>query len=212
MDENLVPIIDYSNSKIIKYLSKEEVKKIFNLEFSLNEDISMNIKCIMNKPIIFKKISLDNNETKYDQLIYLTFRYFDEEFNDFKFLNIILIIQNHFDENNKFILILSYKNLKEQFDIYSDFDTYYNNFVNIFSLFDNSKDATIYFIDDESNEPIILKHLSHLKNENQSLFNTIISSLAKFSFELDSSETKLFNPEDNFSWSELLSDYFINLK
>lgn len=213
MNDNLIPIIDSSNSKIIKYLTKEETKKIFNLDFSSNIDISTNIKCLANKPIIFKKSSiLDNNNFKFDQLVYLTYKYFDEKLNIYKPLNIILIIQNHFDKGNKFILILSHKNLKDQIDIYSDFDTYYNNFVNVFSLFDNSKIMTIYFIDEKSKEPIVLNHLSHLKNENLPLFDLIISSLEKFSFELDLSETELFNSKDNFSWSELLSDYFINLK
>lgn len=203
MDNQLIPIIDSEKSNQIKYLTIEEANEIFNFRFDIDKDISMNIKSVLNKPIIYYN---KNKHFNYDQLLYLSFRDFQDKLGEYIPLNVIISI-NHKDKNNKFIMILSHKNLKDQFEVYSDFEKHYSRFNTLFNALDSNTELSIYYIDKGD-----ITNLSVLFCEDYALYDLLINSLSKMVTELDNSEHKLFKyQEDEFSWTNLLSEYIFNI-
>lgn len=159
MNDQLIPVIDSDNSELIKYLSVKEANEIFNFRFDIDSDISMNIKSMMNKSIIYYN---KDKHFEYDQLLNLSFKNFEEEIGEFIPLYVIILINHKSKSNNKFIMILSHKNLKDQFELYNDFEKYYSNFKSLFNFLDGEKELSIYYIGENDNEII---HLSILSDE-----------------------------------------------
>ena len=206
MNDQLIPVIDSDTSESIKYLSIKEANEIFNFRFDIDSDISMNIKSMMNKSIIYYN-KKDDNFT-YDQMLNLSFKYFDEELGIFIPLYAIILI-NHKNKNNKFIMILSHKNLKDQFELYNDFEKHYIRFKSLFNFLDGDKELSIYYIGENDNGII---HLSALSNADYYIYNLLITTLSKMVLELDNSDHKLFKYQEDFSWTDLLSDYILSIE
>lgn len=205
MNDQLIPVIDSDNSELIKYLSVKEANEIFNFRFDIDSDISMNIKSMMNKSIIYYN---KDKHFEYDQLLNLSFKNFEEEIGEFIPLYVIILINHKSKSNNKFIMILSHKNLKDQFELYNDFEKYYSNFKSLFNFLDGEKELSIYYIGENDNEII---HLSILSDEDYYVYNSLITTLSKMALELDNSDHKLFNYQKDFSWTDLLSNYILNI-
>ena len=80
MNDQLIPVIDSDTSKLIKYLSIKEANEMFNFRFDIDSDISMNIKSMMNKTVIYYNKTVINpkdNHFTYDQMLNLSFKNFD---------------------------------------------------------------------------------------------------------------------------------------
>lgn len=209
MNDQLIPVIDSDTSKLIKYLSIKEANEMFNFRFDIDSDISMNIKSMMNKTVIYYNKTVINpkdNHFTYDQMLNLSFKNFDEDLGIFKPFYVILLI-NHKSKKNKFIMILSHKNLKDQFELYNDFEKYYTRFKSLFDFLDSDIGLSIYYNDDNK-----ITHLSVLSDEDYQLYNLLITILSKMVLELDNSDHKLFNYQEDFSWTDLLSDYILSIE
>ena len=167
MNDQLIPVIDSDTSKLIKYLSIKEANEMFNFRFDIDSDISMNIKSMMNKTVIYYNKTVINptdNHFTYDQMLNLSFKNFDEDLGIFKPFYVILLI-NHKSKKNKFIMVLSHKNLKDQFELYNDFEKYYTRFKSLFDFLDSDIGLSIYYNDDNK-----ITHLSVLSDEDQRWF------------------------------------------
>ena len=82
MNDQLIPVIDSDTSKLIKYLSIKEANEMFNFRFDIDSDISMNIKSMINKTVIYYKTMIINpteNHKTYDQFLTLTTTNFLED-------------------------------------------------------------------------------------------------------------------------------------
>ena len=211
MNDQLIPVIDSDTSKLIKYLSIKEANEMFNFRFDIDSDISMNIKSMMNKTVIYYNKTVINpkdNHFTYDQMLNLSFKNFDEDLGIFKPFYVILLI-NHKSKKNKFIMILSHKNLKDQFELYNDFEKYYARFKSLFDFLDSDIGLSIYYNGENDNK---ITHLSVLSDEDYPLYNLLIKILSKMVLELDNSDHKLFNYQEDFSWTDLLSDYILSIE
>ena len=136
------------------------------------------------------------------------FKNFDEDLGIFKPFYVILLI-NHKSKKNKFIMILSHKNLKDQFELYNDFEKYYARFKSLFDFLDSDIGLSIYYNGENDNK---ITHLSVLSDEDYPLYNLLITILSKMVLELDNSDHKLFNYQEDFSWTDLLSDYILSIE
>nr|DAI60500.1 MAG TPA: hypothetical protein [Caudoviricetes sp.] len=209
MNDQLIPVIDSDTSESITYLLTKEANEIFNFRFDIDSDISMNIKSTMNKSIIY--YNKKDNHFEYDQLLNLSFKNFDEESGIFIPLYVIILIDHKSKNNNKFIMILSRKNLRDQFELYNDFEKYYSRFKSLFDFLDSDIGLSIYYnYNDENNNKIA--HLSVLSDEDYELYNLLITALSKMVLELDNSDHKLFKYQEDFSWTDLLSDYILSIE
>lgn len=209
MNDQLIPVIDSVTSESITYLLTKEANEIFNFRFDIDSDISMNIKSTMNKSIIY--YNKKDNHFEYDQLLNLSFKNFDEESGIFIPLYVIILIDHKSKNNNKFIMILSRKNLRDQFELYNDFEKYYSRFKSLFDFLDSDIGLSIYYnYNDENNNKIA--HLSVLSDEDYELYNLLITALSKMVLELDNSDHKLFKYQEDFSWTDLLSDYILSIE
>lgn len=207
MNDQLIPVIDSNTSESIKYLSIKEANEIFNFRFDIDSDISMNIKSMMNKTIIY--YNKKDNHFTYDQMLNLSIKNFDEDLGIFKPFYVILLINHKSKNDNKFIMILSHKNLKDQFELYNDFEKYYSRFKSLFDFLDSDIGLSIYYNGENDNN---ITHLSVLSNEDYCLYNLLITILSKMVLELDNSDHKLFNYQKDFSWTDLLSDYILSIE
>lgn len=206
MNDQLIPVIDSDTSESIKYLSIKEANEIFNFRFDIDSDISMNIKSMMNKTVIY--YNKKDNHFTYDQMLNLSIKNFDEDLGIFKPFYVILLINHKSKNDNKFIMILSHKNLKDQSELYNDFEKYYSRFKSLFDFLD-SKGLSIYYNGENDNK---ITHLSVLSNEDYCLYNLLITILSKMVLELDNSDHKLFKYQEDFSWTDLLSDYILSIE
>lgn len=207
MNDQLIPVIDSDTSESIKYLSIKEANEIFNFRFDIDSDISMNIKSMMNKTIIY--YNKKDNHFTYDQILNLSIKNFDEDLGIFKPFYVILLINHKSKNDNKFIMILSHKNLKDQFELYNDFEKYYSRFKSLFDFLDSDIGLSIYYNGENDNN---ITHLSVLSNEDYCLYNLLITILSKMVLELDNSDHKLFKYQKDFSWTDLLSDYILSIE
>lgn len=208
MNDQLIPVIDSDTSESIKYLSIKEANEIFNFRFDIDSDISMNIKSMMNKTVI--RYNKKDDYFTYDQMLNLSFKNFDEDFGIFKPFYVIILINHKSKNNNKFIMILSHKNLKDQFELYNDFEKYYARFKSLFDFLDSDIGLSIYYNGENDNK---ITHLSVLSDEDYQLYNLLITILSKMVLELDNSDHKLFRyQEEDFSWTDLLSDYILSIE
>lgn len=206
MNDQLIPVIDSDTSESIKYLSIKEANEIFNFRFDIDSDISMNIKSMMNKTVIY--YNKKDNHFTYDQMLHLSIKNFDEDLGIFKPFYVILLINHKSKNDNKFIMILSHKNLKDQSELYNDFEKYYSRFKSLFDFLD-SKGLSIYYNGENDNK---ITHLSVLSYEDYQLYNLLITILSKMVSELDNSDHKLFKYQEDFSWTDLLSDYILSIE
>lgn len=207
MNDQLIPVIDSDTSESIKYLSIKEANEIFNFRFDIDSNISMNIKSMMNKTIIY--YNKKDNHFTYDQMLNLSIKNFDEDLGIFKPFYVILLINHKSKNNNKFIMVLSHNNLKDQFELYNDFEKYYSRFKSLFDFLDSDTRLSIYYNGENDNK---ITHLSVLSNEDYCLYNLLITILSKMVLELDNSDHKLFNYQEDFSWTDLLSDYILSIE
>lgn len=207
MNDQFIPVIDADTSESIKYLSIKEANELFNFRFDIDNDISMNIKSMMNKSIIY--YNRKDNHFEYDQLLNLSFKNFDEESGIFMPFYVIILIDHKSKNSNKFIMILSRKNLRDQFELYNDFEKYYSKFKSLFDFLDSDIGLSIYYNGENDNK---ITHLSVLSNEDYYLYNLLITALSKMVLELDNSDHKLFNYQKDFSWTNLLSDYILSIE
>lgn len=207
MNDQLIPVIDSDTSESIKYLSIKEANEIFNFRFDIDSDISMNIKSMMNKTVIY--YNKKDNHFTYDQMLNLSIKNFDEELGIFIPLYVIILINHKSKNNNKFIMILSRKNLRDQFELYNDFEKYYSRFKSLFDFLDSDIGLSIYYNGENDNK---ITHLSVLSDEDYYLYNLLITALSKMVLELDNSDHKLFNYQKDFSWTDLLSDYILSIE
>lgn len=207
MNDQLIPVIDSDTSESIKYLSIKEANEIFNFRFDIDSDISMNIKSMMNKTVI--RYNKKDDYFTYDQMLNLSFKNFDEDLGIFKPFYVIILINHKSKNNNKFIMILSHKNLKDQFELYNDFEKYYARFKSLFDFLDSDIGLSIYYNGENDNK---ITHLSVLSDEDYQLYNLLITILSKMVSELDNSDHKLFNYQEDFSWTDLLSDYILSIE
>ena len=207
MNDQLITVIDSDTSESIKYLSIKEANEIFNFRFDIDSDISMNIKSMMNKTIIY--YNKKDNHFTYDQILNLSIKNFDEDLGIFKPFYVILLINHKSKNDNKFIMILSHKNLKDQFELYNDFEKYYSRFKSLFDFLDSDIGLSIYYNGENDNN---ITHLSVLSNEDYCLYNLLITILSKMVLELDNSDHKLFKYQKDFSWTDLLSDYILSIE
>lgn len=207
MNDQLIPVIDSDTSESIKYLSIKEANEIFNFRFDIDSDISMNIKSMMNKTVIY--YNKKDNHFTYDQMLNLSIKNFDEDLGIFKPFYVILLINHKSKNDNKFIMVLSHKNLKDQFELYNDFEKYYSRFKSLFDFLDSDTRLSIYYNGENDNT---ITHLSVLSNEDYCLYNLLITILSKMVLELDNSDHKLFKYQKDFSWTDLLSDYILSIE
>lgn len=207
MNNQLIPVIDSDTSESIKYLSIKEANEIFNFRFDIDSDISMNIKSMMNKTVIY--YNKKDNHFTYDQMLNLSIKNFDEDLGIFKPFYVILLINHKSKNDNKFIMVLSHKNLKDQFELYNDFEKYYSRFKSLFDFLDSDIGLSIYYNGENDNK---ITHLSVLSNEDYCLYNLLITILSKMVLELDNSDHKLFKYQEDFSWTDLLSDYILSIE
>lgn len=207
MNDQLIPVIDSDTSESIKYLSIKEANEIFNFRFDIDSDISMNIKSMMNKTVIY--YNKKDNHFTYDQMLNLSIKNFDEDLGIFKPFYAILLINHKSKNDNKFIMVLSRKNLRDQFELYNDFEKYYSRFKSLFDFLDSDIGLSIYYNGENDNK---ITHLSVLSNEDYCLYNLLITILSKMVLELDNSDHKLFKYQEDFSWTDLLSDYILSIE
>ena len=59
-------------------------------------------------------------------------------------------------------------------------------------------------------QQILLYH--YIQVEDYQLYNLLITILSKMVLELDNSDHKLFNYLEDFSWTDLLSDYILRIE
>ena len=80
-------------------------------------------------------------------------------------------------------------------------------FKSLFDFLDSDIGLSIYYNDDNK-----ITHLSVLSDEDYQLYNLLITILSKMVLELDNSDHKLFRYQEDFSWTDLLSDYILSIE